>query len=379
MSAALRVLVAALAGQAAATHESVPGPRIPIAGIAAFRSVSRIDFGTVANRLTALYVFPDRARWCFESYLGDSPERQLVYRFGPQVHQLTSGAASEPMTGPGRDIVLLQMELRRAAMLWPDGFDWAAEESGARAAPVFAHSCCRRDPIGRLLASELAADGVPARIEARGSGGELVEWIALRAHQVIDGRRWPRVMEVGSGEGSFVETVESIETRVHFLDLAFLPSDQRPLARSSSEGPEVLSADLVPIAYRAHDLPESVSWEDALRRAKAWIEEMAAELGASGPEVDPVPTFELSATARPVRCWVRLREARQPVPPGFVFAEERPGLLLSLPDVDLVSPAVLRRLTAVVPPQAVAGTPYLRWHEADEPHIEIVLPLDAPH
>lgn len=376
MIAALFVSLA-LPVQEPSSHEDAPGPRAPIAGMAAFRSTSKLDFGTAANRLTAVYVFPDRARWCFESYGGDAAGRTLVYRLGPAVHQLASGAASQSVTGPSRDVVLLQMELRRAAMLWPDGFDWAAEDQGTRSASVFTDSCCKRDPVGSLIASEIGESG-PGRIEARTAGGEIVEWIEVRERQSIDGRRWPRVMQVGSTEGGFRETVESVESGVHFLDLAFLPSDLRSLSRTSAEGPDILASDLVPIAYRPHDLEESVRWEDALGMAKTWIADTAEELRARRIDVDPVPTFELSPSGRPVRCWVRLRQARAPLPTGFVLLDERPGLLCSLQDVRLLGPALLERLSRSAPPGTQAGTAYVRWHEEPELRLEVVLPLDVP-
>jgi len=376
MIAALLVLLA-LPVQEPAGHDGAPGPRTPLAGMAAFRSTSKLDFGTAANRLTAVYVFPDRARWCFESYADDATGRQLVYRFGAQVHQLASGAASQAVTGPSRGVVLLQMELRRAAMLWPDGFDWSAENAGTRSAPVFEDSCCKRTRAGSLLASQLGEAG-PGRIEAHALDGELVEWIEVRERQTTDGRRWPRVMQVGSLEGGFLETVESVETGVHFLDLAFVPSDQRSVARASEEGPDILASDLVPIAYRARDLPESVSWEDALGMARAWIAETAEELREQKIEVDPVPTFELSPTGRPVRSWVRLRQPRPPLPAGFVLMDERPGLLCSLADIRGVSSALLQRLARSAPTGTQAGIPYVRWHEDPEPRIEVVLPLDVP-
>jgi len=361
---------------AAPPHDGTPGPRAAVAGLAGFQSISRIDFGAQQNRLTAVYVFPDRARWHFENYGAHSSQRLNIYRHGEEVHQFSTGSASEEMKGEARDIVLLQMELRRAAMLWPDGFEWQAGADGARAA-VQAHSCCRTNPIGSVVASALEQDR-PGTFEARTADGRLIESIEVSERQEIRGRSWPRKMAVRSESGEFVETVESIETDVYFLDLSFLPCDRRPLSRSAGEGPQIISSDLISITFQTRAVAESSTWEEAVLQARAWITELGEALRQKGLLVDPVPTFELSPEGRPLRCMVRIEEHLTPPPAGFETLAERPGLLLAVPDLSRVDRALLSQLAACAPEGTRPGVPYLRIHEGKPGRIEVVLPLEPP-
>lgn len=373
--AVLVALPALLArGSTQAPHAPEPGPRAAVAGLAGFQSVSRLDFGSGANRLTALYVFPDRARWHFEDYAArEGSEHLFLYRHGERVHQL-AGGPSQSLDGAERDALLLQMELRRAAMLWPDGFAWGAPENGTRSAPVPADSCCRTRLLGTLVAT--LADDRPVRVEARDVQGRPLEALAIRAWQESHGRTWPRTLVMEVEGGGFVETVESIETGVHYLDLSFVPPDRRASSGASATEPSLLAQDLVPTTYAAHGLPAGVSWEEALTRARAWMA-AAGEAGkASGRAVDPTPTFELAEDGRPVRCLVRLSVALVPAPAGYQTQPERPGLLLALDSLEALEPAMLARLRQAVPKGATPGVAYLRVHDRPAFPVELVLPLE---
>lgn len=369
----LAVLVALLAQEPAqAPHAPEPGPRAAVAGLAGFQSVSRLDFGSGANRLTALYVFPDRARWHFEDYAGEGAEHLFLYRHGERVHQL-AGGPSQGLEGAERDALVLQLELRRAVMLWPDGFAWGAPENGMRSAPVPADSCCRTRVLGTLVAT--LADDRPVRVEARDVQGRPLEALAIRAWQESHGRTWPRTLVMEGEGGGFVETIESIETRVHYLELSFVPPDRRTPSGTNSPGPSILAQDLVPVTYAAHALPAGVSWEEALTRARTWIAEAAEDGKAGGRIVDPTPTFELSEEGRPVRCLVRLAVALVPAPAGYETQPERPGLLLGLGSLETLEPAMLARLRQAVPKGATPGVAYVRVHARPDLPVELVLPL----
>jgi hypothetical protein len=359
---------------APSSHGDGPGPRSAIAGLAGFQSVSRIDFGTQQNRLTAAYVFPDRARWHFENYTAvERSEHLHLYRQGRAFHQLGTSDASEALAGKARDVALLQMELRRAVMLWPDGFDWADAGDGVRSAAVHADSCCRTGSLGRLVAT--VAGNRARRIEARDPEERLVEALQITAWQDFQGRAWPRTLELESEGGGFVETIESIETRVHYLELSFVPPDRRSAPGASAPGAGVLARDLVAVTFTARALPNDVSWEDAVARARAWIAETDTALERTGFTVDPVPTFELSNTGRPLRCLVRLAAPAWPAPEGYQTVPERPGLLLALPSLAELDSAALARLESARPASTKAGLLYLRLHPRKELPIEVVMPL----
>ena len=369
-AAPVSFLLALLARQQPAAHGPEPGPRAALAGLAGFETVSRLDFGGQQNRLTAVYVFPDRVRWHFENYgARQRSEHQYFYRSGERVNELVSGRHSRALEGSEHDGVLLQMELRRAAMLWPDGFDWKEGANGTRSAVASADSCCRELPLGSLVAT--IEDGRPRRIEARDALDRVLEALEIREWQERSGRKWPRTLALEAGSASFVETVESIETRVHFLELSFLPPDLRPLTPPDGPGATVLSRDLVAMTYSVHELPAGIDWEAALACARSWIAEAGQKEGLS---VDPVPTFELTPEGRPLACLVRLQAPVLPAPVGFETHAERAGLFLTVRELGMVDAAALARITQATPPGALPGVPYLRVHAQPNP-LELVLPL----
>jgi hypothetical protein len=371
----IAALLALLAAQARAPHGPEPGPRAALAGIAGFQIVSKLDFGPSQNRLTAVYVFPDRVRWHFESYgARQRSEHQYFYRSGERVSELSSGRASRVLEGQEHDAVLLQMELRRAALFWPEGFEWKEEAggTGARSAQVWADSCCREGTLGTLVAT--LADGRPRRLEARDANGRTLEALEIRAWQELGGRTWPRTLALEAENANALETVEAIDTRVHFLDLSFLPPDLRPLVPLEA-GPRVMSRDLVAMTYSVHELPGDLDWDAALSRSRDWIAKAGDELRARGLAVDPVPTFEVDSEARPSACYVRLLAAVAPAPEGFETHAERAGLLLAVPEVSALDASVIARLRRATPEGATPGRPYVRVHPRPNP-IEIVLPIE---
>jgi hypothetical protein len=368
-------VLALLLAQERAPHGPEPCPRAALANLAGFQIVSKLDFGPRQNRLTAVYVFPDRVRWHFESYGAKRSEHQYFYRFGERVSELDSGGPSRALEGEEHDAVLLQMELRRAVLFWPEGFEWK-EEAGAaeptRSASVWADSCCRDGSLGTLVAT--LADGRPRRIEARGSSGQKLEALEIRAWQELGGRQWPRTLALEAESTNAVETVEAIETRVHFLDLSFLPPDLRPLV-PLEPGPSVMARDLVAMTYSVHELSADLGWDAALSRARELIAKAGEELKPRALAVDPVPTFELSPEGRPRACYVRLLAAVAQAPPGYETHAERAGLFVAVPDLPAVDASMIERVLHATPPGATSGTPYLRFHSPPNP-IEIVLPLE---
>lgn len=365
-----------LALQEPKPHGPEPGPRAAVAGLGGFHSVSKLDFGIGQNRLTADYVFPDRVRWHFEDYADRTRnEHQFLYRTGETLCEFAAGR-SRAIEGADRGAALLQMELRRAAMLWPDGFDWNGDEGGAREAEVLADTCCREMPVGKLVAT--LRDRRPVRIEALSGAGETLEILEIRAWQEISGRTWPRTLEIKApnGQSLFVETIETIETRVQFLELSFLPPDRRPI-RNASTGPGVVAMDLVAVTYSPHPLPKEVSWEQALEKARGWIAEARESLGPLGAEVDLVPTFELSPLGRPTACLVRLTSHHVPPPDGFRSVPEGVGILCALPELLSVNEGALIRLKETVPIGLQTGTPYTRIHDRPVLPIELVVPIES--
>lgn len=370
----IATLLLAAALQAGASAGD-PGPRTGIAGLGGFRTVSRIDFGTSQNRLTAIYLFPDRARWHFENYAAkERSEHQFVYRLGARVAEFGNGKPSAELDDASRDVVVLQMELRRAAMLWPDGFEWAELDARTRTAAVHLDSAKREQVLGSLVAV-LADGGRPGRIEARDTADHVVETLEVKSWQEHGGRSWPATLAVGGASGGFVETVESIDTRIHYLDLSFRPPDRRDPAAVAKPG-EVLPRDLVAMTYAVHPLPTGTGWDTARERARAWIAEARSTIEPLGHAVDPVPTFELGSDGLPESCLVRLAAPAFPAPEGYETRHERLGVFLPLQELRQADRAVLERLRRAVPADARPGIPYLRLHDRAQLPVELVLPFE---
>ncbi|HEX6882899.1 MAG TPA: hypothetical protein VF530_05930 [Planctomycetota bacterium] len=372
MIAALLLALPAL--QAPTPHGPEPGPRAAQAGLAGFQTVSRIDFGATSNRLTAAYSFPDRARWHFESYAARArSEHQYFYRLGETVRGF-DGQPSRELPAAERDAVLRQMELRRAVLFWPDGFEWQASGEQERRAPLFLDSCCHEGALGTLVAE--LEQGRPRRVEVHDSLGAAQEALEIRSWQELGGRTWPLTLVMSGPQGTFTETVESIETRLHLLEVSFVPPDRRPVPAAGS-GPRILARDVIAMTYAAHDLPEGTSWDEALRLAAERHERAGVEAERLGLVLDPVPMFELGPDARPVRLLLRLDAPRTPPPAGHVTLPERPGLFLLLDGPAALQAQVLQHLLEAVPAGARPETPYARIHARKEARVEVVLPLGA--
>lgn len=365
-------LLALLLLQGAPAHEApAPGKRAGLGGLAGFHSVSRLEFPDFRLRLTATYVFPDRARWSLEDYDAPFPLADQFFRFGATAHHYATNATSSELTELAREHTLLQLELRRAVMLFPDGFAWEDASDGAREAEVFADSCCRREPLGRLRAT--TPDG-RVSIEARDRAGELRETVTIEERQEVRGRSFPRVLAVSGVNATFRETIERVETRIHYLDLAFTPGDRRKLSGPPRPAGEILASDLVPMTYAERELAAGTSWEHALARARELAEEVRQSL-PSEHELDPVPSFEVSTEGLPVRCLVRLKKACEPPPAGFVHQGERLGLLTALGGFSATASS-LEHLRAAIPAGIKGGHAYVRVHRPER--IDLVLPLLSP-
>ena len=385
MRASLGVLAALALAQGG--DPEAPGPLSGIAGLGGFSTVSRIVFAQDPDhphRLETVYLFPDRARWQIAKIGGRPAERQIVYRFGEHAYELAPpGSPSKEFQDVDRDVTLLQMELRRAVTMWPDGFDWRERESDGNAlGPVRVATVRRRSdgegPAVGSLVARLDEEGWPARVDARRADGTLEESLAVVSRRLFRDRSWPAEL-ILEKHGQFVwrETIEKVETRVFYVDPFFQPPDRRVHGGAVIAGGMVVhSLDLQGITYRARDLPAETTWADGLRLARAWIEEAALELAPLGLAVDPVPTLELSSEGRPLRSLVRLAERRNDPPEGWTTIDDRPGLALVLEGPSGPDSAAFALLRKALPRGSYPGRPYCRVVARDgAPVVQLYLPL----
>jgi len=348
----------------------VPGPLAPrraVAGLRGFVSRSTLVFDElpeVPHALEAVFVFPDRGRWRIEPAQASSGDRRLRFRYGPSVFELDPGSARSRRLEPEAERpALLQMELRRAVMTWPHGFDWTGTGQ-ARSAGL--------GPLGELEASLDPQTGLPRELRSLQPDGSALEILSEITWRECDGRRWPASWRLAAGgRPIWRETIERIETGWSFLDSYFLPPDRRPAAPPDAGRPQHL--DLPRRVERAFALPEGTSWEEARTRAASLRATWAERL-----ELHPATEFELRADGRPAAVRLRLRDAGAEAPEGWRFAPGGPGLSSLAETPEGIDAALLRGLAGAVPVGATGGTPYTSQPPGSQAggRVQVVLPIE---
>jgi hypothetical protein len=402
--AALLVACAALA-QGGGEPQGVPpgqdepklAPKTPIAGLVGFRSRSRVVVRADPEQvllLEAFYVFPERVRWSLLPEGAAATQRLLYFRLGAESWSIAPGETASKRLGSeagdsawqGTDV---HMELRRAAMLWPDGFTWRGEGSSRTAESSLrslAFSAKEPGSIGFL--AKLDDAGRPKELhvlagsEENGPGGETGMALLDIAWKQQGERWWPSSFRlVGYSDHEWHETVESIDTAVNALDDFFVPPDRRKvLAGAESTQPQVVA--LPPAIQSRRPLPEGASWDEALALAEKWSSEEAARLAERGAKLQDGLVLELSAeTGLPAAVLLRLGGAMEPLPEGWERIAERSGVSARRNGPPPVSKAALDRLAQQLPADAVAAAPYVRIAKrpSGEPTLQVVLPFVRPH
>ena len=359
---------------AAAQTASRPPPPTTIAGLRGFESVSALVLATAPEtprELRATYAFPDRVRWMISSHGTSGLERSIQYRFGSAAYQIPAGTdRSEECAGEERDKLFLQMELRRALMLFPDGFEW--KKDGVE-------STASLGDLGVLRARfASAADATPSEVVSVDSHQHVIDAFRSITWKESGGRRWPASMEHWQAEKLlWKETVSAVETGARTIDDYFLPPDRRDLRGSQPVGGAIRELDLPPTcALRVELARAATTWQAALaeleRQRAAWTEKLAA----AGLRLDPNATFELSDAGVPEACFLRLATVPTSPPSGFETTVTRKGRATALQGVAAVNVERMRELSRSVPRGSVAGRAYVRFAPADAAagHVLLVVP-----
>lgn len=382
---ALIALAAALGGEGEAPPRTQdPAPRAAIGRFTTIDCASLVvyaDAPDVPHRLNATYVFPDRARWWLGIGPEDSPERHMRMRLGSRVHALDpASAVSRELLAEERTEALVLLEMRRALLLWPLGFEWQ-RTGNASTAPL-----ARLGRLTARFADERAANPDALEFTAEdGSPGDQLRAITWRA----DGdKAWPVTLELWHANARvWSETVRAIDTKTRFIDSFFLPSDKRdvgvstPVATSAVRGTDLPECRVQRIALK----PEC-SLEAALVEWRGAAEGRGKALAALGLALEDKTTIEIDRDARPTALVLRLQPAKGPLPDeiarDFELVPERPGLVTSVVGLPSVERGLVTRLLAAVPADAAPGQAYLRLDpKAPGGHVLIVLPLhpgDSP-
>lgn len=349
-----------------------PAPK-PIAGISGFESISTLLYPAAPDRpheLRATYVFPERVRWQLSVKDGKGDERVLQFRSGETVYSLPAhSAASEICTGPDRSQTLLQMELRRALMLYPDGFEWKGTSPERRA---------DLGELGSLFVRDSTApDGRPTELGDAGPDGKRIDSFKSIRWCEKDGRSWPAEMELWhSGELAWKETVESVDVRGRFVDSYFIPPDRRDHAGSEQVQGSIRELDLPPTCALRVETAKGATWDRVLADLARLRGEWTRQLAEKKLELEPVATIEISGGGDPTAIVVRLSTVPEDLPTGFLVSSPRKGLAMAVLGLKEATPARLTDLHKALPKGSVEGVPYVRFDPKTgaEGRIVVVLP-----
>lgn len=337
-------------------------PRAQIAGIGGFRTKSRIEFpveGAAIHELVTRFQFPARALVILA--LPDRPFGMGAgeYRLGPAVHLAPPAPSpSRRVEGIDREVLIRRFELRRAAYMWPAGFDWKADstDDDRRSAPLLDAD---GEPLGTITAalSERGRPGTLTTFDLSGAEGDRLE---ISAWAPTAGRWHPvqSQLYVG-GELVFMEELEEIEYGPRYLDHQFVPVD----AIDRTTGLLLTQQERTWVHSRALPFEDEsgIDWEAGPEaRAKALgsaLEQARSHQAEAGRDSSQAKIgFFLTDAGRPRR----LREAwaaEQDPPPSFELQPGHAlltGRCLGLEQV----PEVLQRLHDSLPRDTEPGEPF---------------------
>jgi hypothetical protein len=350
--------------EGSSAHESpestlIPPPRRQsILGVYGFTARSNIQFEAMPNsphQLSATYAFPDRARWYIEPANAKRGQRSVRYRSGPQAWELPPGS-SEAAQYQGEQAVqaLLQLELRRAAMLWPHGLNWKL--SSTDGADGVRH---RAELVtgGHLSARSSTADTPPSSFFSHLPDGSAFE--ELRDLEWTDGPFGPRPANWRLVSGDIVvwtESIKSVDTKIRFVDSHFLPPHLRELP-SQGEADPILLVE-VPARIRRRRSLTAQTWEAALEEAKEAIASTTPR--DSSASVDPSPVFELTPDGLPRALLIRLISGGETPPEGWEVAHGESALSRLSASGELPTTASIRELIDAMPEGTANGAARLR-------------------
>jgi hypothetical protein len=336
-----------------------PPPRRSISGIFGFTARSLIEFKALPNsphRLTSTYGFPERARWYIEPAKASTGQRSVRYRSGPQVWELFPGESEAARYQEGQELqAFLQLELRRAALLWPRGVNWETNSAdGVKGTGITATHAPKTGGSLRATAQEVGA--LPSSIASEIDGVLFEEFRDIKWIEGPLGQRPMRWTLYHQGAEVWTEKIERFHTNIRYVDGHFLPPHLRDLPGEESSGAILLAE--VPARVRRRVPLSEMSWEAAIEEAQRLI---SASIKLRLPGVmDQDPVFELDDSGLPSALIMRLILTDPSIPEGWEEAPGESALSLLLPEGKLPNAGMLARLQSACPVDAETGRPRLR-------------------
>lgn len=355
---------------------NVPAASAPVGGPTGFQISSKVTFASMPDRphaLDAMYSSTARARlWVGREDAGVR-KGSSFYRSGDSVWEWNpKESKSTELQGDARVALLLSLELRRAAFLWPDAFEWKVDGHERRA---------ELPSVGSLRAAfAQPTDLAPREIAAFDVKGAAIETLKVVARREQLGRSWPARIELWQGDALlWTEDVESVDTAARWIDSAFLPPDRRPTPREPATPPTIQERELPSYCGRQFELPAGCDWDTALdseaRERRAWDK----RLRDGGMELEPRVTLLLSAEGRPTAFVLRLAKLPASAVEGFAVKEAQRGVASLVSAFGDVTKTKIAELGTHLPAGARAETAYVRLPFGERPpkQLLLVLPISA--
>ncbi len=352
-----------------------PAPVERVAGINGFHSRSTVVFVSAPERphvLDATYVFPERVRLWLGIEAAAETSRQLQYRFGASAFEVPDRSAeSRELEGAARDSLLRYIELRRAWMMWPDGFQWT-NDGPERTADLGA--------LGKLRA-RIASDGGarPAELASLDPTGVVEHALKELTWREVNTRTWPASADVWhAGTLAWREKIESVDTQGVFVDAYFMPADRRTNAAPPKPSPDAIQVRELPeyCAMRV-EFTKGIAWDVARSEEARIRREISAEVKSRGLELEGRVTIDVTPEGQPRACLIRLASIPTDVPPGFATTPARQGVAQLVTSFGEVTTERLTSIRAAAPPGKHADPAYVRFPVGDGPptQVLIVVPL----
>lgn len=361
------------AAQTQPTGNALPKlpPRRAIAGIEVLEtksSVLEVAGAGLRKELIVTFAFPGRARLLETTQTANGVERRFRYRYGDTLfqHDLEAPASIE-LAGTARKEALAEIELRRALLLWPDGFEWTTNGETRTSSA---------GDIGTILAHLAAGAKQPDRITLVAEDGtERLSFRSIHWGETA-GRFWPTRLELWRADKhATVETIEAPELKRSYVDLFFVPVDRRDRATERDAMLGVVREQELPrFCARRVELTRSSTWPEARRQIEATLAEWSARLKERSLALDSGWTVEIDEAARPKALLVRLATIPDPAPEGFTTAALRQARVMFVGGLTDATVARLDELKRAVPAGASTQAPYLRFRPDGGP-VLVVLPL----
>jgi hypothetical protein len=371
-----------------------PGELKAVQGVVSMSSRSYLTFPSAPDQphnLDATYAFPDRARWRIapaspkdEARVGvqqrstaDSRRkaRRMRYRWGTGLWSIDPGQqTSRRFDGEELRLALLQVEMRRVAMIWPAELEWTGESEERQASlPGVGILHVRLDP----------ETGRPRELESRDPDGTPRERFGKIVWRAEGESYWPQSWDLIVGDSViWNETFIRMTTDRKVLDSFFLPGDQRKDRVSKVISKDEIDRIKVPKfrAWRLRLAKEvQENWDEVIEIGKVELKNWNAAFEGMDYVLDDRLHFYVDEECRPFMLEIRMVGNVNRYPPEWLLQGGYDAFRSIHPGVEELTRIHLRRLISKVPKVEGSGAPYvaIQMTESGPGITQLVMPVHS--